>query len=237
MNKEVETVVAVLDNSSSAVERKLGNEVTAIEVFAEQFEVSTDNQYKDAGAFGRMLKAKMAEVTEFFAPMKKTAYEAHKQICDREKKILAPLKSAEEAIKKAMGEYALKKEEERKKAEEEARELAKKESLKKVAESLAYEKAGDDKSAAIAMLDAQMADEASKSIVIDGEVPTAEGVSASHDWEIESVNEAEVPVSLSGITLRPVDTSAVMRLIRASKGTIRIPGIKYSKKIKISYRR
>ena len=138
MNNEVETVVAVLDNLSSTGESELASNVIDLQFKAESLVVESDKQYAEAGVFGRMLKEKMAEVTEFFAPMKKKAHEALKQICDREKKTLAPLKNAEEILKKAMGEYALKKEKARREAEETARRLAQEESLKKLAESIAY---------------------------------------------------------------------------------------------------
>ena len=41
---------------------------------------------------------------------------------------------------------------------------------------------------------------------------------------------------LAGIELRPVDQAAVMRLIRASKGQIEIPGITYRQVAKMSFR-
>ena len=237
MNNEIEKVVAVLDNSSSTGERKLENEVTAIEVVAEKFAVSNDSQYAEAGAFGRALKSKMAEVTEFFAPLKKSAHDAHKQICDREKKMLEPLKNAESILKKAMGEYAFEKERKRKEAEEEARRLAKEEAERKLAESRKAEEKGDVKTAAMAKLDAEIAKQAACSIVIDDNKLEADGVSTSTDWEIESIDESVVPVSVKGMTIRPVDTSAVMKLIRASKGTIEIDGIKYKEIRKLSFRR
>ncbi|MFR5989565.1 MAG: hypothetical protein ACLUGP_03860 [Faecalibacterium prausnitzii] len=41
---------------------------------------------------------------------------------------------------------------------------------------------------------------------------------------------------MAGIELRPVDQAAVMRLIRASKGQIEIPGITYRQVAKMSFR-
>lgn len=237
MNNEVETVVAVLDNSSSAGESELTSQVIDFQFKAESLVVESDKQYEEAGAFGRMLKEKMAEVSEFFAPMKKTAHEAHKQICDREKKTLAPLKNAETMLKKAMGAYALQKEKARREAEETAKRLAKEEALKKLDESIAYEKAGDEKMARVTMLDAQLADEASRNIVVTENKPQCDGVSASTDWEIESIDIGTCPDAINGVIIRPVDTSAVMKLIRASKGTIEIPGIKYKETMKMSFRR
>lgn len=237
MNMEVENVVAVLDNSSVAGESELVSQVADIGFRAESLVVASDRQYAEAGAFGRLLKEKIAEVTEFFAPLKKSAHEAHKQICTREKAMLKPLQNAETMLKNAMGAYALKKEMARREAEETARRLAREEAEKKLAESIKAEEAGDANTAAMAMLDAEMADQASRAIVIEEEKLEVKGVSSSVDWELEHISMCDVPVELSGVILRPVDTSAVMRLIRASKGTIEIPGIKYKQVMKTSFRR
>ena len=63
------------------------------------------------------------------------------------------------------------------------------------------------------------------------------GVSSSKDWEIVGINDAKVPVAIAGTVIRPVDNKAIMRLIRASKGTIQIPGVTYKEVMKISARR
>lgn len=237
MNNEVETVVAVIDSAPADVDRKLYNEVTAYEFFTEKMVVSSDKEFDEAGRFGRLLKSKMAEVSEFFSPMKKAAHDAHKQICAREKAMLEPLKRAEGILKKAMGAYALQKEQERKAAEEAARERAREEAERKLAESIEAESVGDEEAALMAMMDAEMAETAALSIVVEGENPTAKGVSNTEDWEIVSVDERLVPVDVDGITIRPVDTGAILRLIRASKGTIEIKGIQYQPTRKISFRR
>lgn len=41
-------------------------------------------------------------MAEFFAPMKKRASDAHKEICNREKMMLSPLQEAEKALKNKM---------------------------------------------------------------------------------------------------------------------------------------
>ena len=45
-------------------------------------------------------------MTSFFKPMKDSAYQAHKAVCDREKAMLTPLKNAEKVVKKAMGDFS-----------------------------------------------------------------------------------------------------------------------------------
>ena len=63
------------------------------------------------------------------------------------------------------------------------------------------------------------------------------GVSSSRDWELVSIDEAKVPVDVAGTVIRPVDSGAIMRLVRASKGTIKIPGVTYKETVRMSVRR
>ena len=118
-----ETVVAVLPKSGSVSprEEELESEVSEIEAMALAVSVQNDEEYEAAGKFGVMLKKKAAEVTEFFKPLKDSAYKAHKAICDREKEMLTPLRKAEMTLKKTMGDYAMEQERKRREAEEAAR--------------------------------------------------------------------------------------------------------------------
>ena len=118
-----ETVVAVLPKPSSVSprEEELENEVSEIEAMAQAVTISSDQDYESAGQFGVLLKKKAAEVTDFFKPLKDSAYKAHKAICDREKEMLTPLRNAEKTLKKTMGDYAMEQERKRREAEEAAR--------------------------------------------------------------------------------------------------------------------
>ena len=118
-----ETVVAVLPKNGAASPREveLGSEVSKIEAMAEAVSINSDQDYESAGQFGVMLKQKAAEVTEFFKPLKDSAYKTHRAICDREKEMLTPLRNAEKTLKKTMGDYALEKERKRREAEERRR--------------------------------------------------------------------------------------------------------------------
>lgn len=236
MNNE-EKVVAVVDPLKSAGEDDLAVEVTDIEVRAEGLVVTDDQQYEEAGAFGVKLKEKMAEVTAFFAPMKKAAHDAHKQVCDREKQMLAPLKKAESILKKSMGDYALKKEEERRAAEEAARKLAQEETDRLLEAAVNAEANGDTEASRAALLDAEITDSAARMAMIESNTPKAKGVSMQKDWEITDIDLSKVPDSIAGVIIRPVDSAAVMKLIRASKGSIQIEGITYREKAKMSFRR
>lgn len=85
--------------------------------------------------------------------------------------------------------------------------------------------------------DAEVSEDVSRMVFVPGGAPKAKGVSAGKDWEIVSIDGKSVPLMVSGVEIRPVDTAAVMRLIRASKGSIQIPGIVYREVAKMSFSR
>lgn len=236
MNQK-ESIVAVMPELEPVDEQQLTQEVTDIEFRAESFVIQTPEDYEAAGEFGKMLKQKAAEVTGFFKPMKDSAYQAHKAVCDREKAMLTPLKNAEKIVKKTMGDYLMEQERIRREAEEAARRAAEEERERKLKEAMALEAAGDKEGAEAAVEEAVVMDEATGYSVPAPVKPKVSGVSTSKDWEITSIDTAKVPVNFSGMELRPVDQAAVIRLIRASKGSIAIPGIAYREVAKMSFRR
>ena len=236
MNQK-ESIVAVMPELEPVDEQQLTQEVTDIEFRAESFVIQTPEDYDAAGEFGKLLKRKAAEVTGFFKPMKDSAYQAHKAVCDREKAMLTPLKNAEKIVKKTMGDYRMEQERIRREAEEAARRAAEEERERKLKEAMALEAAGDKEGAEAAVEEAVVMDEATGYSVPASVKPKVSGVSTSKDWEITSIDTAKVPVNFSGMELRPVDQAAVIRLIRASKGSIAIPGIAYREVAKMSFRR
>lgn len=236
MNQK-ESIVAVMPELEPVDEQQLTQEVTDIEFRAESFVIQTPEDYEAAGEFGKLLKRKAAEVTGFFKPMKDSAYQAHKAVCDREKAMLTPLKNAEKIVKKTMGDYLMEQERIRREAEEAARRAAEEERERKLKEAMALEAAGDKEGAEAAVEEAVVMDEATGYSVPAPVKPKVSGVSTSKDWEITSIDTAKVPVNFSGMELRPVDQAAVIRLIRASKGSIAIPGIAYREVAKMSFRR
>lgn len=233
---EKENVVAVVPETELN-EQALTQQVTDIEFQAESFIIQTDDDYAAAGEFGKLLKEKAAVVTSFFKPMKDSAYQAHRAVCDREKAMLLPLKKAEATIKKTMGEYLMEQERKRREAEEAARRAAEEERERKLREAAALEAAGDKDGAEAAITEAVVMDEAASYSAPAISKPKVSGVSTSKDWEITGIDPKVVPLVFSGVELRPVDQSAVMRLIRASKGKIEIPGISYREVQKMSFRR
>lgn len=236
MNK-AESVVAVVPGVTVLNEQELSEEVTDIELRAANFLIKTESDYAEAGEFGKLLKRKAVEVTTFFKPMKDSAHQAHKAICDREKEMLNPLKNAEKMVKKAMGDYLMELDRKRREAEEAMRRAAEAEMQRKLEEAAKLECSGNQEQAEAAFEDAAIMEESAVSAFASPDKPKVSGVSATKDWQITCVNAAAVPVVFNGMELRPVDQAAVMRLIRASKGKIEIPGITYQEVSKMSFRR
>ena len=89
-----ETTVAVMEAQDlELVEREeaLSQEVTDIEFQAGAITIDTEDDYKEAAQFGRLLKQRTSEVKEFWKPIKEAAHKAHAEICAREKAMLQPL--------------------------------------------------------------------------------------------------------------------------------------------------
>lgn len=237
-----ERVISVIGTDATVIEAKppaedaLKKESSALEVKAEATLVTTDEQYQEAAEFGKAIKAKANEITTFFKPMKDAAYKAHKEVCDREKQMLDPLAKAEKLVKQAMGTYSIEKERRRKAEEEAARKAAEKEAARRLEEAIALEEQGRNEEAAAVVEDAEVYDTAASTLIVGGASPKVSGVGTRKDWEIVSIDGAKVPAQFSGVELRPVDKAAVMRLIRASKGSIEIPGISYRETASISFR-
>lgn len=231
---ENEVTVAVV---APAEEQALTREVTDIEFQAESMVVTTDEEYQQAAEFGKTIKQKAAVVTEFFKPMKDSAYQAHKAICDREKTMLAPLKNAETIVKKTMGVYVTEQERKRREQEEALRRAAEAERERLLKEAAEKEKAGDADGTEELLAEAVVMDEATTFSAPTRSAPKVAGVSTAKDWEIVEINDRAVPVSVAGAVIRPVDKAAVMRLIRATKGQVQIPGIVYKEVAKMSFSR
>lgn len=236
---ETEMVVAVVPQrvpASAADEAILAEDASLILEKADALLIASDEEYELAGAFGTAVKKKITEVKSFFKPMKDNAHQAHKAICDREKAVLTPLEKAEKLVKGAMGCYVMAKEAERRAEEEAMRRAAEMERERQFDIAVALEEQGDVVGAEAAIENAEAMEAAMSYSIPAAEKPKVAGVSYTRAWEIVSVDDAKVPVMLNGAVLRPVDKSAVMALIRSSKGSAIIPGVEYREIVNTRFR-
>lgn len=239
MGKEAqESVVATIEvPTEAAKEVEIKQEVGLVEVRAKEMIISTDTEYEQAAEFGQQIKTKAKVVTDFFKPMKDSAYQAHKAVCDREKTMLKPLQDAEKTLKKSMTAYLQEKERKRKELEAKLQKEAEAERERMLNEAADLEAAGKTEEAETVLMEAQVTESVATKAMVVMDVPKARGVSSSKDWEIESVDKEKVPMNFAGVEIRPVDEKAILRLIRASKGSLQIPGIKYAETMKMGIRR
>lgn len=232
-----ETVISVIGNPTSAIyESALKTEAISLEVRADALSVTNDEEYQDAAEFLKTLKNQAGKIKDFFKPLKEAAHKTHKELCDREKLMLDPIAKAEFVVKKAVAGYLAEQERKRKEAEERAQKAAREEVDRRLAEAVALEDQGKIEEAAAAAEEAEIIDSAAVAVPVSP-CSKVKGVRSSKDWEIVSINDASVPVAIAGTVIRPVDDKAIMRLIRASKGTIKIPGVTYKEVMKMSVRR
>ncbi len=223
----------VLDTAEN---EELGKEVSLIESQAMSVEVTSDESYQYAAEITQSVKKAQKQVEEFWEPLRVATKKPYDEVLARKKDMLDPLKKAEKILKDKMGSFYIEKERRRKEQEEKMRRLAQAEVDKKLAEAIEAQNNGDVAGAEFALADAEVMDGIASTGVIPAQATKADGVSTSKSWKITSIDENLVPISLNGAVIRPVDQSAVMALIKASKGKIEIPGVKFEETVTISVR-
>lgn len=218
-------------------EQQMTTVVTGLEAAANNLIIDSDERYNQATAFLQRIKAQQQTVTDFFEPLRKTTKAAYDSVLARRKDMATPLDKAEKVIKSKMGAYHLEVERKRRQEEERLRRLAEAEREKAFAAAVAAEAQGDMLGAEMALAEAEVMDDAAAVATVHLDAPKAKGISTRKGWEITGIDPDKVPVAINGVVIRPVDEKAVMALIKASKGTVQIPGITYRETAIISAKR
>ena len=215
----------------------LKKELSIAEKAALDINVISQETYARAGELLRMVKDRQAKVKDYWEPMRLAAKEAYDSVLAKKKEMLEPIDNAEKILKEKMRDYMVRVEEEKRKKEAELRKQAEEEAKKKMIEAEAARIVGDEETAAVAQMEAEVIEGTSAALKIDMDKVKADGVSTARTWEIVSINSEEVPDYCMGIEIRPVDTKAVMRLIKMSKGQVKIPGVEYRESVVIKARK
>ena len=222
----------VLDTHEDAIR----NEVSLVERTAMDVVINNDDDFEMAAEITKNVKRVNKKVTEYWEPLRVSTKKAYDDVLKRKKEMLAPLEAAERILKGKIGDYTMKKEAERRQREAVMRELARKEAERKLEEAAKAEAAGDSLAAEFAMAEAEVMETACMNAHVASNVPKANGVTHSRTWKIVNIDISKVPTEIAGTIIRPVDESAVMALIKATKGQIQIPGIEYQESMNISVR-
>ena len=234
MNEAVaKSEALVLDTAEN---EQLGKEVSLMESQASAVVVATEADYSVAGDLIKTIKAMQKQVDDYWDPLRVAAKRTYDDVLAKKKAMIEPLKAAEKILKGKMGDFVLEQERKRQEQEEAMRKLAQAEIDRKLDEAATAEQNGDVMGVEFAMAEAEVMQGIAEAGSIPSQKPKANSVSTSKAWKIVSVDSAQVPVSIAGAVIRPVDESAVMALIKATKGKIEIPGIKYEETVTISVR-
>ena len=233
-----EAVVATIGSNALVLdtpeEKGLSNEVSQFERKVLAMKVENDLGYAAAGELLKQIKGMQKKVKEYWEPLRVSAKKAYDDVLAKKKEMMDPIESAEKILKRKMGDYTL--EQERRAREEEARRRreAQAEIDRKLEDAAALESEGDASGADFAMAEAEVYDQYASSVAVQPQQPKVNGVSTQKTWKIKSIDASKVPISFNGVELRPVDTAAVLRLVKASKGQISIPGVEIAEDVVMS---
>lgn len=205
-------------------ETSIKQEIAVITDRAAALQVTNQQEYEAALEDAKVIKKQMKVVTDFMAPIKKATDEAHKAACQREAEMLEPLKKADAAIRACVNGYLTEQARLAREAEERARRQKEEEERRLMEQAIDAEQQGDTVAAEETFEAAAiMADTAP--IIPTASVQAVKGVSVKTDWEVTIINEDAVPVNIMGACVRPVNLAAVKKLVKATGGKIKIPGI------------
>ena len=195
------------------------SEITEVEVKVEELKqeagtlatragsivITDDPSWEAAGEFLRQIKDHVSRVKDWFKPLKDSAHQAHKQICNRETETIAAFETADKRLRPAWLDYNAKKEAERKAEEDRLRA----EAQKRLQEEADRQRAVEQK---------RLEDEALKRAIETGdesvleEVPEAPpvvvpvappvilerpkqaGISVRKKWTFEVIDPAKIPL-------------------------------------------
>jgi uncharacterized membrane protein YqiK len=179
-----------------------------------------------AGEFLRGVATLRKEIVEHHAPLKQKAFEAHRAICDAEKRLLAPVAEAEAAVKRTMGTYLQEQERKRLEAEAEARRAAE-EAARQQQQAAALE--AIDAGATIEEAEAIVTAPVFVAPVVAPPAPKPKGISTREIWKAEVTDKravlAHVLATWPALShLVTVDESQLNKLANSQRQLFNVPG-------------
>lgn len=235
-NRNMNVNAPVNGTAALAPEVKLTDAVSAIKAQIAGLMIKSEADYDTAAGMAKSLKGLQKEVKDYWEPMRKAAKAAYDAVLGKKKEMLTPLETAEGELKGKMSGYVMEQERKRQAQEAALRAAARAEAERKLEAAADAERFGDVEGAEYAMAEAEAYETLGVTGTVIGQKVKASGIAHTKSWKIKAVDPALVPVNLNGVELRPVDMGAVMRLIKATKGTVKIPGVVYEEDVQISVR-
>lgn len=185
---------------------------------AELVEIANDQQYKGVGEFLKTLVALKKDISSTFDPIAKIQFAAHKETLVQKKRRMGPVEEAERIVRGKVGFYLAEKERRRLEQEEKLQEQARKdEENRKQEEALALEKEGKPEEAEAVISEPVEV----PAVVVPDTTPKVEGISKPRQiWKFRVKDESLVPDEY-----KKIDTVKLGGVVRATKGTLKIPGV------------
>jgi hypothetical protein len=193
--------------------------------------VTLEQAVADRRALGEALK----RVAAFFAPLKKMAYDLHKALCDRENEVTTPLKTLDEVKRRAIGDFKAAQDRIRQQQEQVLADARRRDEQDRAAATAAQlERSGEAEMAAQVLAEAIAAP--APVVVLPDETQQIEGLHFTRRYlwryaggpqDLDQTPPAVVARTMELIprTYLQVDEKKVGAIVRASKGTIAIPGL------------
>jgi len=210
--------MAVATNDLAVTESKFRKQGLSLVQEAKGIKVTSVQSYEEAIEFGRGVGKLIDSITEFFAPLKRTAKAAHTALCDKEKEALAIPYEAETAVDDAIRRY---RQIQAQKAKAEAEALQAKlqaeaeRDRKEAAEAL--RRAGEAKAAKQVMAAPVVVEE----VEVRKSAPKVAGVRLRTKWHYEIVDAMKIPREF----LTPCE-SAIRNAVNAGKAECVIAGVR-----------
>ena len=198
--------------------KEIKKESTALAVKANSFTITTDDQYVEAMSFAKFIKESIKKVEKAFDPIIKQAHKTWKAAIAQKGQYIAPREAALKILDSKGRAFRIEQEKIRQEEQRKAQELANKEAerQRKLAEKA--QARGDEKKAQ--EFTAKAEEVAAITPVIASKVSKIEGVAIRKIWKFRIVDDRLLPREW----LTP-DMNKIGATVRATKGTLRIPGI------------
>lgn len=211
---KMNTIIDITSETQAVVDR---SESLALQL--QTYKVTCQDEYNTAGEHLKSVKNATKQLDDLRMSMTKPLDESKKRIMDFFRKPQDILTVAEGALKRSM--LAYQQEQERKRREEEARlqEKARREAERLAARAEKADANGNAEKAAILRQEAQEKEMAAP--VVESRVEKVAGVSTKKVWKFEIINEDLIPREY----MTP-DEARIGKVVRATTGTMQIPGVR-----------
>lgn len=197
--------------------KKIEQESNQLVVKAQGLVIKTNEDNVTALEFGKVIKRMQKEVDEAFDPIIDKAHQAHKEAVSQKKRYYEPLVNAERLIKQKSIDFQMAQERIRQEQERKLQEEAEKKRQEALAKAEAARAEGKDNKA-------DKYEEKAANIVaptLASNVQEVKGSSLKDDYDFEVINPDLIPRDYLVI-----DEVKIRRVIKATKGSLAIPGVK-----------